>query len=269
MGNQLSYLGYEKIFLEYYITINCNLNCASCSTFSPLVKGNTHKPFEDIKSETEKMYRITDNGKKIYALVLMGGEPLMHPDINKIIKHFGELNVPIRIVTNGILVPTKKDEFFDLINTYDVDFVVSIYPKLKYEKIFKKLEEHGCKYRKFTYLRDDSWGSQYLHREKKPVTDCRYRGNVYILRDNKIFTCSETAFFDVFDNAFKGEHGLKLTEDDYVDLDDIETLDELKERRKTIPPLCNYCDGSEKKRGQWKMSDNSIDEWLTPKKDDE
>ena len=140
MEHKLSYRGWENIFLEYYITTNCNLNCASCSTFSPLVKGTTHIDLEVIKSETEKMYRITNNGKNIYRLVLMGGEPLMHPNINEIITHFGELNVPIRIVTNGILIPTKKGEFFELLKKYNVEFIISIYPKIKYEKIFKKLE---------------------------------------------------------------------------------------------------------------------------------
>ena len=266
MEYKLSYRGWENIFLEYYITTNCNLNCASCSTFSPLVKGTTHIDLEVIKSETEKMYRITNNGKNIYRLVLMGGEPLMHPNINEIITHFGELNVPIRIVTNGILIPTKKGEFFEILKKYNVEFIISIYPKIKYEKIFKKLEEYDCVYGKFTYLGDESWGSQFLHREKKGVTDCRYRGNIYILKDNKIFTCSETAFFDIFDETFKGEHNLKLTKDDYVDLDDIDTLEELMDARKTIPPLCEYCDGSIKKGGKWTMSNNSIDEWLTPKK---
>lgn len=256
-----SYKGFRNIFLEYYITINCNLNCVACSTFSPLVKGkNTFVDLEYIKQDFSKMYQITENGNRIWRLSLMGGEPLMHPEIEEIIKYFGDLGIKMRLVTNGILIPSMKDIFFEYLNKYDVELKVSTYKVVKYDKIFNKLKDFDVKYGIFTL--NGGFGHQYLHNEKKGVTDCRYRGNMYILRDGKVYTCSETAFFDIFDEKFKGEHNLKLTEDDYVDLKDVDTLDELMEKRKTIPPLCEYCDGSEKKMTKWDFSTGSIDEWL-------
>jgi len=255
-----SYKGWENIFLQYYITLNCNLNCIACSSFSPLVEGTTHKDLDYIKKDFEKMYRITENGKKIYQLVLMGGEPLMHPNINEIIQYFSDLGVRLRIVTNGILIPKMNIQFFELLKTYEVEVKVSVYKSIKYEKIFNKLYEYDIPFG--TYNQEGCFGHKYLHNEKKGVTDCQYRGNVYILKDNKVYTCSETAFFDTFDAKFKGQHNLKITEDDYVDLDDVTTLDELKEKRKKVPQLCEYCDGSEKTRTLWDTSKGELEEWL-------
>lgn len=256
-----SYRGYKNIFLEYYITISCNLNCIACSTFSPLIKGKKEFVSLDyIKEDFSKMYKISENGKRIWELALMGGEPLMHPDIVNIIKYFGELGIRLRLVTNGILIPSMKDEFFQALKDYKVNLKVSKYKVVKYEKIFKKLIDNDIKW--VTYNLNGEFGHQYLHNEKVGVTDCRYRGNMYILRDGKVYTCSETAFFDVFDEKFKGEHNLKLTEDDYVDLKDVESMDELMEKRKVVPPLCEYCDGSNKKSTKWDISTGSIDEWL-------
>lgn len=256
----LSYRGDDDIFLQYYITTNCNLNCIACSTFSPLVKRDTCVHLEYIKKDFKKIYDITENGKKIDILVLMGGEPLVHPNINEIIQYFGDLGIKLRIVTNGILIPKMNKDFFKLLNKYQVDVQVSIYKSTKYEKIFKTLYEHKIKYG--VYNQNGCFGHQYLHNEKKEITDCRYRGNVYILKNNKIYTCSETAFFDIFDAKFKGQHNLKITEDDYVDLDDVNTLDELKEKRKKVPQLCYYCDGSEKTMIDWTFSRGEIHEWL-------
>lgn len=256
-----SYKGYTNIFIEYYITISCNLNCMSCSTFSPLIKGKgSFVSLDYIKEDFKKMYQITENGKRIWELSLMGGEPLMHPEINEIIKYFGDLGIKLRLVTNGILIPSMKEPFFEYLKKYDVQLKVSTYKVVKYEKIFNKLKEKDISYGIFAT--NGKFGHKYLHNEKKGVTDCRYRGNMYILKDGKVYTCSEIAFFDVFDENFKGQHNLSINENDYVDLKDVETLEELMEKRKVIPSLCEYCDGSEKSMTDWDISTGSIDEWL-------
>lgn len=251
----------DGIFLEYYITLNCNLNCISCSSFSPLVNENTHKDLNYIKKDFKKIYEITEKGKKIYKLVLMGGEPLYHPNIDNIINYFGELGINLRIVTNGILIPKMTESFFNMIKKYNIELIVSTYPSIKYKKIFKKLYINNIKHR--LYDRISHFGHQYFHKEKKGITYCRYRNSVFILKDSKIYTCSETAHFDVFDKKFKGQHNLKVTKSDYVHLDEVETLEELiKLREERIPALCEYCDGSEKKMTVWDTSKGNLDEWL-------
>lgn len=253
----------EKIHVEYYITLRCNLNCLACSSFSPLVPDAPFISLDYIKADFEKkLYKLTDNGKKIGVLVLMGGEPLLHPHINYIMKYFLELGIHLRIVTNGILVPKMNQEWFDMMRDYNVELCVSIYKILKYEKVFKKLHENKIPY--FLYDQKGCFGHQYLHNERKPdITHCWYRANIYILKDNVIYPCSETAHLDVFDEKFKGRHNLKLREGDWIDLDEVETYEQLREiRRTTTPPLCYHCDGSEKPKTDWRTSDGSLEEWL-------
>lgn len=261
MSKREDYSKSENIFLQYYITLNCNLDCIACSSFSPLVEESTHVSLEYIKVDFEKIYKLTQNGNKITMLVLMGGEPLLHPQLNQIIQHFCDLGIRLRIVTNGLLIPKMNKEFFDLVKKYRINIKISIYKTIKYEKIFKILDKNGIRYG--FYDQKGRFGHQYLSNEKKEISYCWYRDNVYILKNNKIYTCSETAFFDKFDLYFKDKHNIKTSRKDYIDLNNVDSLEELKKLRlKNIPELCSYCYGSEKKWTDWSLSKKSIDEWL-------
>jgi len=96
--HKLSYL-----FLE--ITRKCNLDCMHCGSDC---KADVNFP----ELTTDSWIKIIDYIEKTYsksvALILTGGEPLMHPDIYKIGQHIKEKGMRWGMVTNGIILNESR-----------------------------------------------------------------------------------------------------------------------------------------------------------------
>ena len=86
--------------------------------------------------------------------------------------------------------------------------------------------------------------------------------NTRILKDNKLYPCTQIAYFDYFNEEFRDQHNLKVIEEDYIDLDKISSLKEFEEAEKRIPHFCGYCVGTEKDTNDWTISKKDIKEWL-------
>lgn len=84
---------YKKIYVE--ITNNCNLSCPFC------LKTNREKQFMTFTDFQKIMQQIKGETKYLYLHVL--GEPLMHPDIEKIIDYASK-DFNVNITTNGYLI---------------------------------------------------------------------------------------------------------------------------------------------------------------------
>lgn len=83
----------KRIYLE--ITDSCNLNCPFCTNS----KGSSFMSFEDIADSIDQIKEVCDY---IYLHVL--GEPLLHPDFEKILDLLDEKNIKLQLVTNGTLL---------------------------------------------------------------------------------------------------------------------------------------------------------------------
>ncbi|MGZ8219130.1 radical SAM protein [Methylomagnum sp.] len=103
------------------IVNHCNLSCRDCNHISPLAK----KGFAD----PEILYRDFAVLAKVYKPLLVyltGGEPLLHPNIDEVIKAVRASGISgrIRVLTNGLLLPRMKEEFWESIDELEI----SIYP---------------------------------------------------------------------------------------------------------------------------------------------
>jgi len=75
----------------------CNLNCSFCSC------GDRDKKKSFTLKEIMQILDVcAERGTKAMTIT-GGGEPLMHPQINEIIKYAGEKNIEVGLVTNGTL----------------------------------------------------------------------------------------------------------------------------------------------------------------------
>ncbi len=83
----------KRIYLE--ITDACNLDCPFCTN----EKGHSFMSLDDISSYLKQ---IREYCQYIYLHVL--GEPLLHPDIEKIFFLCDELDLKVNLVTNGTLL---------------------------------------------------------------------------------------------------------------------------------------------------------------------
>jgi MoaA/NifB/PqqE/SkfB family radical SAM enzyme len=84
--------------VEIHLTNSCNLRCKHCAydagrKLSGQLNGHA---WLDIADQLEQM--------SVFRVILSGGEPLLHPDAARILKHLSEKNLRIEIFTNGTLI---------------------------------------------------------------------------------------------------------------------------------------------------------------------
>lgn len=99
------YKPYFKTIL-IFITNRCNLNCEHCFDRAN-VHGLEEMSFDYIKT-------IIDSNPQVDKYDIMGGEPLLHSEIDKIFKYLAEKNKKIGLYTNGFLLDNFKDDYKNL-----------------------------------------------------------------------------------------------------------------------------------------------------------
>jgi cyclic pyranopterin phosphate synthase len=91
---------YNSRNLEVHVVDHCNLDCVGCSHESPLMSRRIENPdrLSRALSELWKYYRAP-------LVKLLGGEPLLHPNIDAIIRVVkARTGARLRLVTNGTLL---------------------------------------------------------------------------------------------------------------------------------------------------------------------
>jgi len=82
-----------------YVTDRCNLDCAYCTEYD---NSRAHPSLDDLKKWVRK---IRELGTMRIALV--GGEPLVHPNIVELVRYCRELGFATSLTTNGFLLTRK------------------------------------------------------------------------------------------------------------------------------------------------------------------
>lgn len=147
--------GYGKIrmdasleYLEIQITDSCNLNCKGCSHCAGIIKKQHHVPLEFFQSDLKRMKELVPQITKIRIL---GGEPLLNPKLEDYFIYARSVypESDIRITTNGTLILTKGETFFQKLHAYKIGLDISVYPPvLKHlEEIKEILRRYKVKYK--------------------------------------------------------------------------------------------------------------------------
>ncbi len=102
---------YEN-WIELNITEKCSLKCKDCSNLMPFYENPKHHDTKDILASID---RLQETFQSIGRLLVLGGEPLMHPDVIDIMAYAQtKPNIKfVALVTNGMFVP-KKEELLKL-----------------------------------------------------------------------------------------------------------------------------------------------------------
>ncbi|MBT4722488.1 radical SAM protein [Candidatus Falkowbacteria bacterium] len=100
-----TYGPYFKTIL-LFITNRCNLNCSFCFD-NANVHGLEEMSFDYIK-------KIVDNNPQVNKYDIMGGEPLLHNDLDKILRYLAKKGKKIGLYTNGFLLHKLKDDYDNL-----------------------------------------------------------------------------------------------------------------------------------------------------------
>jgi len=183
--------------LDIDIAYGCNLRCESCNRLSPYRTG--YAPTEQV------LEWLNIWGKKIMpsAMVILGGEPLLHPDLEIIIRAVRNTwGLPARLylTTNGFLI---NDVDIGVLNAVkEVNAVVNISRHFTDRDVdIKRLLQNKVAYRMSDYTQPSRWIRQYkLSSDKKintPYTsDPAKAYNSCInkacpsLHDNRLYKCN-------------------------------------------------------------------------------
>lgn len=84
------------------VTNRCNLHCRYCFV-------DTTKKMDELTTKEWKEFIDEIYLKGCQMVCLMGGEPLLHPDIEEIIEHIRSKKIICDVTTNGVLVSQKID----------------------------------------------------------------------------------------------------------------------------------------------------------------
>ena len=126
---------------EITVAQHCNLSCRACSHLSPLLSKDFVDP-ETLRSDLTTMAKYYHSK---YAR-LLGGEPLLHPNILSIIAVVRESGISdhVEVWTNGLLLWRMSDEFWRAVD----GVTVSVYPgkemtPKQVRTCHKKARRHG------------------------------------------------------------------------------------------------------------------------------
>lgn len=224
--------------MDFVITTFCNLGCRNCWSLMPYYKAPFHFDLNEIKTNLKKL----SDCDKVKNIQLIGGETLLHPDINEIISYISTLNFDIiSIYTNGTIIP--KD-FEIALEKMDSRFSVYITEYGNKSTKVKELQELCDKYNVYNELNTfgnihgSKPGSEWIKAGSptfKPLPKIEENtcGQIMSCMGNKVYKCQRFGHLDLLGIT-------ELADDEWCYIDDIaENYDRLKERGYT--KTCNYC----------------------------
>ncbi len=89
------------------VTAYCNLRCIGCRY------GRDFMPGQQLSLETVKALLDDASSAGIETVRLYGGEPLLHPELPKMVRHAVDLGLSTYVTTNGLLLKQKIKTLYD------------------------------------------------------------------------------------------------------------------------------------------------------------
>jgi len=266
MSNRFSKPILEKLRFEVNLAEHCNLNCVCCDHFSPVAE----KKFLDSEQYERDLIRLAELfPDKVANVLLVGGEPLLHPGLTEIIA-LTRRHLPgsrVGLVTNGLLLPKMDLAFWEAARDNRLAITVTNYPiKIDHERIRELTAQYGI-------VTDYSWGGK-LKTMNKMVLDpegsgekgynfkkCHRSNGCIMLQEGRLYTCTVAPTIGHF-NRYFGQN-IPLTDEDGIDIYKAESGQEILEFLRHPIPFCRYCDLRTRIKGlPWRQSGREITEWF-------
>jgi hypothetical protein len=193
---------------------------------------------------------------------------LLHPQITDFIdisrRYFRKSE--IILATNGILLPTMPDNFWETCHKNNIIISLSYYPiNIDIKKVKDKTDEYSIalRYNKFDnktsfgHFRMDIEGKQ---NGKTNIKHCYESTNCHCLDHGRMFICYLPACIGIFNRRF--DKHIPVSSNDYLDIYKCKNISEIIRFLKKPTPFCNYCNVKDRACTEWGISKKVIDEWI-------
>lgn len=247
-------------YLEFHVADHCNLNCKYCTHYSPLVPEPVFADYERFSSDLHQLKRyIPDIG----IIRILGGEPLLNPELGRFISLTRELYPAsiITVVTNGLLIQQMNAELIELMKEKMAFIHISFYPPLqeKIQEIKRFLYEKEIPYT-ITELTTEFSKMQTFkpHTDENFFYSC-FQASCTCLQDGKLAPCYAPYTSKYFNDAFSQN----LPIDEGIDLyDDTLTLTSLKTGLLLPMQRCYYCVSGQSRPWEVVGKSSVLEDWV-------
>ena len=245
--------------VEMHVMDSCNLKCKGCTHFSNLYSDYEIYPLETFSKDLQKLSEQVC----ILRFWLLGGEPFLNPDLKEYIKEARRIlpDSEIKLVSNGLLIPTQNESVFEMIRRCDVTVDISGYPPTMAikDKIVECLEREQIAYQ----FREEV-KTFFALLGKKPKSDpmvaqehCCDR-TCHLLRNGRLYKCPVDGLMYKYKERFSvlnfpESEGLDIYADDFL-----KNMHRLEE----AISLCRYC-AEEPRRFTWAIArEPQVCDWM-------
>lgn len=248
--------GFEITYqLLHHCTNRC-MNCSLCAPYLPI----SFVPLEEIRQDIDQLAVFFNKP----CVSIMGGEPLLHPDIIKILSYVQDKFLYTGIVTN--IMPLTKDlgeQFVTVCKQYNIHISVSDYDfnqdKIKLlDSLLTKYDYHNCQI--------TSWRTTWSRRaySVKPVKHSIWNNKSSCLAGmcptvyrGRLYSCDGSSFLNL------NELIPNLVKDDPQDYINI-YKQKFNDFIKLMQHPLSFCDHCIKHADHWRES-TSLEQYLNGK----
>ena len=250
------------LYCEIQLCDRCNLDCAYCSHLSPISKP-VKISLETLEAECRRLASVG-----VDEVNLMGGEPLLHPQVNEAIKLTRSIlpNIKLIVSTNGLLLPRMSKDFWQCCRENRVVLRITPYPKAKngtwnYYKYVWLIKKNRVR------MESTGWRFGFRHQllSEKAEYDAtsnylRCQLHCTQVRDATLWPCAYVAYAFNLNNKFGTN--FRTAAGDSLPLTDTTTATEVRLWLLRTKPFCSHCGIKDAQRITWRRSEYARTEWL-------
>jgi MoaA/NifB/PqqE/SkfB family radical SAM enzyme len=245
---------------------HCNLNCAGCDHGSPVAD----ESFLELDVFEKDMRRLAELSEGMLGIIrLLGGEPLLHPELFSFIKTTRMFfkNSIIELVTNAVLLEKQSDAFWMSCRENKVSIKATRYPvNIQWGKIERRAKEEGVSFSFFNHYEtvktsyDIPFDLTGIQDTADSFMRCFHANNCRELLNGRIYTCSVAPHAKHFNDYFNGH--MVFSDKDSIDIYKAKDMQEILDFLVKPIPFCRYCDIKRRAFGKkWTVSKKAITEW--------
>ena len=258
--------------LDVDIVSHCNLGCRCCCHFSPVTEAR-FLTLDEYARELGLLAQVKGAADYFESINLMGGEPLLHPELAGFVRLTHELlpATRTRVCSNGLLVREVADDVWDAMRAAGVCLYLTPYPiGIDYQGLVTYAGDRGVRAEVSNGLAVGEGGTPYFlstpldehggHDVTQAFMECPLGGVSLQLVGGRLFPCNRGALFETLNERFGTSFAHES--EDYLELAFVSDVDEIADFRRTPKPMCRYCAYERTVRVEWGRSTGEPSEWI-------